>query len=111
MRASRIGVESDTVSVMTETDVQSICEYILAQKPDLVMIDSIQTMTHSEISSSPGSIVQVRECTNLLLRTGKSLGIPIFIVGHVNKGGDIAGPKVMIPFFISRVKEISLTEY
>ncbi len=95
MRASRIGVESDTVSVMTETDVQSICEYILAQKPDLVMIDSIQTMTHSEISSSPGSIVQVRECTNLLLRTGKSLGIPIFIVGHVNKGGDIAGPKVM----------------
>ena len=52
MRASRIGVESDTVSVMTETDVQSICEYILAQKPDLVMIDSIQTMTHSEISYS-----------------------------------------------------------
>ncbi len=95
MRAKRLGVESDTVSVMTETDVQSVCEYILSRKPDLVMIDSIQTMSHSEISSSPGSIVQVRECTNLLLRTGKSLGIPIFIVGHVNKGGDIAGPKVM----------------
>jgi len=80
---------------MTETDVQSVCEYIASSKPGLVMIDSIQTMQHSEISSPPGSIVQVRESTNLLLRTGKSLGIPIFIVGHVNKGGDIAGPKVM----------------
>ena len=95
MRATRLGVESDSVSIMTETDVQAVCEYITAQKPDLVMIDSIQTMQHSDISSSPSSIVQVRECTNLLLKTGKSLGIPIFIVGHVNKGGDIAGPKVM----------------
>ena len=95
MRANRLGVESDSVSIMTETDVQAICEYITSQKPDLVMIDSIQTMQHSDISSSPSSIVQVRECTNLLLKTGKSLGIPIFIVGHVNKGGDIAGPKVM----------------
>ena len=95
MRANRLGVESDSVSIMTETDVQAICEYITSQKPDLVMIDSIQTMQHSDISSSPSSIVQVRECTNLLLKTGKSLGIPIFIVGHVNKGGDIVGPKVM----------------
>ena len=95
MRANRLGVKSDSVSIMTETDVQAICEYITAQKPDLVMIDSIQTMQHSDISSSPSSIVQVRECTNLLLKTGKNLGIPIFIVGHVNKGGDIAGPKVM----------------
>ena len=95
MRAGRLGVNSDSVSIMTETDVQAVCEYIMSAKPDLVMIDSIQTMQLSEISSSPGSIVQVRESTNLLLRTGKSLGIPIFIVGHVNKGGDIAGPKVM----------------
>lgn len=95
MRAKRLGVQSDSVSIMTETDVQAICEYITSQKPDLVMIDSIQTMQISELSSSPGSIVQVRESTNLLLRTGKGLGIPIFIVGHVNKGGDIAGPKVM----------------
>lgn len=95
MRAGRLGVESDSVSIMTETNVQAVCEYILSTKPDLVMIDSIQTMQHSEISSSPGSIVQVRESTNLLLRTGKTLGIPVFIVGHVNKGGDIAGPKVM----------------
>lgn len=95
MRANRLGVESDTVSIMTETDAQAIGEYIMSAKPDLVMIDSIQTMQISEIASSPGSIVQVRESTNLLLRIGKSLGIPIFIVGHVNKGGDIAGPKVM----------------
>lgn len=95
MRAGRMGVESDTVSVMTETDVLSVCEYIKTAKPDLVMIDSIQTMQIAELSSSPGSIVQVRESTNMLLRTGKALGIPVFIVGHVNKGGDIAGPKVM----------------
>ncbi len=95
MRAGRIGVESDSVSIMTETDVMSVCEYIKIAKPDLVMIDSIQTMQIAELSSSPGSIVQVRESTNMLLRTGKSFGIPIFIVGHVNKGGDIAGPKVM----------------
>ncbi len=95
LRTKRIGVESDNVSIMTETDVQTVCEYISSAKPDLVIIDSIQTMQHSDIASSPGSIVQVRESTNLLLRTGKSLDIPVFIVGHVNKGGDIAGPKVM----------------
>lgn len=95
LRAKRIGVESDNVSIMTETDVQTVCEYISSAKPDLVIIDSIQTMQHSDIASSPGSIVQVRESTNLLLRTGKSLDIPVFIVGHVNKGGDIAGPKIM----------------
>ena len=95
MRANRLGVTGDSISVMTETDVQSVCEYIKSAKPDLVMIDSIQTMQVAELSSSCGSIVQVRESTNVLLRTGKSLGIPIMIVGHVNKGGDIAGPKVM----------------
>lgn len=95
LRAKRIGVESARITVMTETDVQSVCEYINSAKPDLVMIDSIQTMQISELSSSPGSIVQVRESSNMLLRTAKSLDIPVFIVGHVNKGGDIAGPKVM----------------
>ena len=95
MRAERIGAVSDNISIMTETEVELICEYIKTAKPDLVMIDSIQTMQISELSSSPGSIVQVRESTNMLLKTGKSLSIPIFIVGHVNKGGEIAGPKVM----------------
>ena len=95
MRAERLGVSGENVKIMTSTDVQAICEYVNVTKPDIVMIDSIQTMTISELPSSAGSIVQVRESTNLLLRTGKTLEIPIFIVGHVNKGGDIAGPKVM----------------
>lgn len=95
MRANRLGVQSDNVTVMTETDSQIVNNYILSSKPQIVMIDSIQTMQISELSSTAGSIVQVRESTNLLLRTCKSLDIPIFIVGHVNKGGDIAGPKVL----------------
>ncbi len=95
LRAKRLGVSGENVTIIPETDTQAICEYIMAGKPDLVMIDSIQTLQISELSSSAGSIVQVRESTNMLLRTGKSLGIPIFIVGHVNKGGDIAGPKVL----------------
>jgi len=95
LRADRLGVVGKRVTVLTETDTQAVCEYVMTYKPQLVMIDSIQTMHISEIASSSGSIVQVRESTNLLLRTGKTLDIPIFIVGHVNKGGDIAGPKVM----------------
>ncbi|MCQ2440595.1 MAG: DNA repair protein RadA [Clostridia bacterium] len=95
LRATRLGVVGSNVSIMSQTDTQAVCEYIMSQKPDLVMIDSIQTMQLSGLPSSAGSIVQVRESTNMLLRTGKSLDIPIFIVGHVNKGGDIAGPKVL----------------
>lgn len=95
LRAARLGVKGDNITVMSETDTQAICEYIMSAKPQLVMIDSIQTLQISELSSSAGSIVQVRESTNMLLRTGKNLDIPIIIVGHVNKGGDIAGPKVL----------------
>ena len=95
LRAERLSVNSTSLSVMTETDVETVCEYIKLNKPEVVMIDSIQTMNHNEIQSSPGSVTQVRECTNLLLRVGKALDIPIVIVGHVNKDGAIAGPKVM----------------
>ena len=95
LRAERLGVDGEGVTVMPETDTQAVCEYINAAKPDLVMVDSIQTMQISELSSSAGSIVQVRESTNMLLRTAKNLDIPTMIVGHVNKGGDIAGPKVL----------------
>ncbi len=95
LRAERLSVNSASLSVMTETDVETVCEYIKLNKPEVVMIDSIQTMNHAEIQSSPGSVTQVRECTNLLLRVGKALDIPIIIVGHVNKDGAIAGPKVM----------------
>lgn len=95
LRADRLSVNSDSLLIMTETDIETICEYIKQNKPDIVMIDSIQTMNHAEIQSSSGSVTQVRECTNALLRTGKSLDIPVIIVGHVNKDGAIAGPKVM----------------
>ena len=95
LRADRLGVTTENLSVMAATDAQAICEFIRADKPDLVIIDSIQTMCRAELSSSPGSVPQVRECTNLFLRTAKSSDIPIFIIGHVNKDGAIAGPKVM----------------
>ena len=95
LRAKRLGINGSNLLIMTDNDTQCICEYIMCEKPDIVMIDSIQTMQISELQSSAGSIVQVRESTNMLLRVGKSNNIPIFIVGHVNKGGDIAGPKVL----------------
>ncbi len=95
LRAKRLCVENQNLLIMAETDAEAICDYISAEKPDLVMIDSIQTMQISEISSSSGSIVQVRESTNMFLKVAKSNNIPIFLVGHVNKGGDIAGPKVL----------------
>lgn len=95
LRANRLGVDSPNLYVMTETDVEIICEQIKSIKPDLVMIDSIQTMNLTELSSSPGSVTQVRECTNMLMRTAKGLDTPMFVVGHVNKEGSIAGPKVL----------------
>lgn len=95
IRADRLSVSTESLSIMTETDVEIICESITSSKPDLVIIDSIQTMNFEQLNSSSGSVVQVRECTNILMRTAKSLEIPIFLVGHVNKGGAIAGPKVL----------------
>lgn len=95
LRAGRLGVSSPNLMILTETDVQFIVEEIRTEKPDLVMVDSIQTMNHTELTSSPGSVTQVRECTNSMMRCAKSLDIPIIIVGHVNKDGAIAGPKVL----------------
>lgn len=95
LRASRLRVHSPNLMVLTETDVQYVVETIRSEKPDLVMIDSIQTMNHTDLNSSPGSVTQVRECTNAMMRCAKSLDIPIIVVGHVNKDGAIAGPKVL----------------
>ena len=95
LRASRLGINCSSILVMTETDIEAAAEQIQTEKPDLVMIDSIQTMNFKELNSSPGSVTQVRECTNILMRTSKSLDIPCIIVGHVNKDGAIAGPKVL----------------
>ena len=95
LRADRLGVTTENLTVLTETDVETVNDYICETKPDIVMIDSIQTMSISAISSVPGSVAQVRESTNAYLNTAKSLDIPIIIVGHVNKDGAIAGPKVL----------------
>ncbi len=95
LRADRLGVDTENLYILTQTDAVAICDAISSKHPDIVIIDSIQTMSISEISSSPGSVTQVRECTNLFMRTAKTEEIPMFIVGHVNKDGAIAGPKVM----------------
>ena len=95
VRAQRLGVDTESLYILTVTDAEAICDTISQSEPDIVIIDSIQTMSIQGISSSPGSLTQVRECTNLFMHTAKTLEIPIIIVGHVNKDGAIAGPKVM----------------
>lgn len=95
LRADRLGVDTPNLELICDTDVEAVCDYIRTDKPNLVIIDSIQTMNIAELSSSSGSITQVRECTNMLMVTAKGLNIPIIIVGHVNKDGNIAGPKVL----------------
>ncbi|MCL2514049.1 MAG: DNA repair protein RadA [Oscillospiraceae bacterium] len=95
LRADRLKVSTGNLKIFCETDTERLCEYIKTEKPGLVIIDSIQTMSISEISSSAGSITQVRESASLLMRTAKYEDIPIIMVGHVNKDGNIAGPKVL----------------
>lgn len=95
MRADRLGVNSDMLFILPQTDIGTAAEAIKKEKPGLVIVDSIQTMVYDGVSSSAGSVTQVRECTNILMHTAKGFGIPIFIVGHVNKDGAIAGPKVL----------------
>ena len=95
LRAQRLSVDTESLYILTVTDAEAICDTIASSTPDIVIIDSVQTMSIPEITSSPGSITQVRECTNLFMNTAKRLEIPIIVVGHVNKDGAIAGPKVM----------------
>lgn len=95
LRAGRLGVTTENLGILAETDIGVIVETIKTSKPDVIIIDSIQTMVYDEISSTAGSITQVRECTNILMHLAKSLEIPILVVGHVNKDGAIAGPKVL----------------
>lgn len=95
LRAERLGVDGGNLLLLCETDVDSILETVRAEKPDILVVDSIQTVSLAEVASSPGSVTQVRECTAALMRVAKSQDLPTFIVGHVNKDGAIAGPKVM----------------
>lgn len=95
IRAERLGVKTDSLYLISETDVETIVEVIHQIKPDVVIIDSIQTMNRQDISSAPGSVPQVREATNAFMRIAKSMGISMFVVGHVTKEGAIAGPRVL----------------
>ena len=95
MRASRLGVENPNLYIMTETDLDKISSEIEFTHPDIVMIDSVQTMCNPNSSSFPGSVSQIKECTNTFLKLSKSLDITVILVGHVNKDGAIAGPKVL----------------
>ncbi len=95
LRAERLGVDNGELLLLCETDMNVILNTIVSEKPDVVIVDSIQTVSLPELSSSPGSVTQVRECTGALMRVAKREDVPVFVVGHVNKDGAIAGPKVM----------------
>lgn len=95
MRAQRLGVDKGQIYVIAETGLTEVLEAVDELEPDIVIIDSIQTMFDPEISSAPGSVSQVRECTMSIMRMTKEKGFTTFVVGHINKEGNIAGPKVL----------------
>lgn len=95
LRAQRIGEFNDNLKLLCETNLDSIEEIIQAERPEVVIIDSIQTMYREEVSAAPGSVSQVRESTSVLLRLAKGLTVSVFIVGHVTKEGTVAGPRVL----------------
>lgn len=95
MRAQRLGVDKGRIYVIAETGLTEVLEAVDELEPDIVIVDSIQTMFDPEISSAPGSVSQVRECTMAIMRMTKEKGFTTFVVGHINKEGNIAGPKVL----------------
>lgn len=95
IRADRIGTFEDSLLLLCETNLALIAEIMRREKPDVTVIDSIQTMYSEEVSSAPGSVSQVRESTNIFLQLAKGMNISIFIVGHVTKEGTVAGPRVL----------------
>lgn len=95
MRAERIGLTNESCFILTETNIQNIFTQAEEVQPELLVIDSIQTLYSSQIESSPGSISQVRECTAQLLRYAKLSNVPVFLIGHITKEGSLAGPKVL----------------
>ncbi|WP_418746049.1 DNA repair protein RadA [Frisingicoccus sp.] len=95
IRADRLGDYSGDLMMLCETDLETIQEVIERIRPELVVIDSIQTMCKSDVSSAPGSVSQVRESTGVFMKIAKTLGVTVFIVGHVTKEGVVAGPRVL----------------
>lgn len=95
LRADRLRIDNDGLFVLSETDMDSVLGCVDEHAPDVVIIDSIQTMSDAQVASAPGSITQVRECTMRIMRACKEKGLTVFVVGHINKEGSIAGPKVL----------------
>ena len=95
LRAARLHISSPELYILSETDMDQIINETELMAPDILIVDSIQTLYHADNTSSPGSVSQVKECTMLLMQLAKSTGITVFVVGHVNKEGAIAGPKVL----------------
>jgi DNA repair protein RadA/Sms len=95
LRAKRLNIAASNCMVYTETNVAAIVEQIRELKPELVIIDSVQTLRHPDIDSAPGSISQIRETSNILIEIAKQTHIPIMLIGHINKEGSIAGPKIL----------------
>ena len=95
MRATRLGVAPESLYVLSETRLSDIMESVDEIKPDILIVDSIQTLYNENNESSPGSVSQVKDCTMTMMQLSKSEGITVFVVGHINKDGNIAGPKVL----------------
>ena len=95
LRAERIGVAPETLYILSETRLSDVIASVEMIKPDILIIDSVQTLYNEQNESAPGSISQVRDCTMLLMQLSKTQGITVFVVGHINKDGAIAGPKVL----------------
>ena len=95
LRAQRLGVEPEKLYILSETRLSDIMEAVEATKPDILIVDSVQTLYNEENESSPGSVSQVKDCTMSMMQLSKSQGITVFVVGHINKDGAIAGPKVL----------------
>lgn len=95
MRADRIGISHNNCYVVSETNTQKIFEHIKSVSPDILIVDSIQTISTESIESSAGSVSQIRECTSEFQQYAKSCGVPVLLIGHITKDGNLAGPKVM----------------
>lgn len=95
LRADRLGVAPESLYILSETRLSDIMEAVNQLEPDILIVDSIQTLYNEENDSAPGSISQVKDCTMTLMQLSKSQGITVFVVGHINKDGNIAGPKVL----------------
>lgn len=95
LRAQRLGVQSDALYLLSETNLEDISAVVEQIKPDILIVDSIQTVYNGDSGASPGSVAQVKECTMTLMHLAKGMGVTVFVVGHINKEGSLAGPKVL----------------